>query len=98
LSALLTLALGEAELLKLHFPSFFVGTMGHPIGWATVPANPPKGGIQVDQQIFLKEGSNKTNQQQRATLLFNLRYEGEFHRKVHWTHKIAPIHENELYN
>ena len=71
--------------------------------WGTPLGGPqfqltPQGGNQVDQQIFLKEGSNKTNQQQRATLLFNLRYEGEFHRKVHWTHKITPIHENELYN
>ena len=75
-----------------------LGTMGHPIGWATVPANPPKRRESGRSANSLKEGSNKTNQQQRATLLFNLRSESEIHRKVHLTHKITPIHENGLYN
>ena len=69
---------------------------GTPLGGPQFQLTPQEEGIRLISKFF-EEGSNKTNQQQRATLLFNLRYESEIHRKVHWTHKITPIHENGLY-
>ena len=68
-----------------------LGTMGHPIGWATVPANPPKGGNQVDQQIFLKrEATKQTNSNGRHCC-------STLDMKVKFTAKCIGLTKSRLY-
>ena len=55
----------------LHCLKLPLGTVGHPIGWATVPSTPSKKRGNRLNEKFLRE-SNTKHRKQQATLPFNL--------------------------